>query len=76
MDLLRKIEWLFVVLFIASGLYCLAIVAGLITFQLPLPDWFQEVGSYLSPFKWWLIILGILISVASIWMNRNKKNTD
>lgn len=67
---MRKIEWLFVLLFIVSGLYCLGIVAGLISFQLPLPYWFQVTGSFLSPYKWVLIFIGLFISSLSFWTNR------
>jgi hypothetical protein len=73
---LRRVEWLFIFLFIFSGLYCLAIVAGVNTFQLPLPHWFQVIGSYISPYKWVLIIIGILVSLWSIWINRNVRNKD
>jgi hypothetical protein len=70
---MRRMEWLFVFFFIASGLYCLAVVAGLVTFRLPLPDWFQTIGSYLSPYKWVFIVLGIALSLWTIWGNRNKR---
>jgi hypothetical protein len=67
---------LFIFLFIFSGLYCLSIVAGLITLELPLPHWFKVIGSYIRPYKWVLIIIGILISLWSIWINRNVRNKD
>jgi hypothetical protein len=54
----------------------LAIVAGVITFQLPLPHWFQVIGSYISPYKWILIVIGILASLWSIWINSNSRNKD
>jgi hypothetical protein len=70
---LRNTEWLFVFFFIASGLYCLAYVAGVVTFQLPLPEWLQSIGSYLSPYKWVFIMIGILVSVGMIWDKRRRK---
>jgi hypothetical protein len=70
---LRNMEWLFVFFFIASGLYCLAVVAGLVTFQLPLPGWFQAIGFYLSPYKWVFIVVGILVSLGLVLDNRKRK---
>lgn len=72
---MRRTEWLFVFFFIASGLLCLAIVAGLITFQLPLPDWLQTLGSYLRPYRWLVIIIGILVS-AWLVLDQRKKDKD
>jgi hypothetical protein len=70
---MRRMEWLFVFLFIASGLYCLGVVAGLVTYRLPLPDWFQAIGSYLGPYKWVIIVLGIVVSLWSLLGNRHKE---
>jgi uncharacterized protein YybS (DUF2232 family) len=70
---LRRIEWLFVFLFIASGLYCLAIPAGIPMFQLPLPEWVQSIRPYLRPFVWILIVVGILTSLWSIWITRKRR---
>jgi hypothetical protein len=72
----RTTEWIFVFLFIASGLYCLAIVAGFITFQLPLPDWLQTFGSYIRPYQWLLIVVGILLSVWFVLDQKKKGRED
>jgi hypothetical protein len=69
---LRRIEWVFVFLFIASGLYCLAIPAGMPTFSVPLPDWFYRFQPYFRPFVWGLIVIGVTVSLWSIWGNKRK----
>jgi putative Mn2+ efflux pump MntP len=73
---LRKVEWVFVILFIASGLYCLAIPAGFPMFSLPLPNWFSHFQPYLRPIVWVLIGIGIFMIVSSIVKRRKeeKKN--
>jgi hypothetical protein len=70
---LRKIEWVFVFLFIASGLYCLAIPAGFSVFSFPLPNWFLQIQPYARPLVWLLIGIGIFISVFSIVKRRKEE---
>jgi hypothetical protein len=71
---LRRIEWFFVLLFITGGLYCLAIVAGLISpFPIPLPGVILEIQPYLRRFEWVMIVVGLLISAWLIWCGRKYK---
>jgi hypothetical protein len=70
---LRRMEWLFVSVFISGGLYCFAIVAGFIApFYIPLPHVVQVIQPYLRQFEWVIIIVGILISV---WLILNRRGS-
>lgn len=67
-------EWFFVLLFITGGLYCLAIVAGLISpIPIPLPGVILEIRPYLRWFEWLIIVTSLLIGSWWIWSARKRK---
>ena len=64
---MRKIEWIFVILFIFSGLYCLSIPMGMPMVSIPLPKWMSGIVPYAHPIALVLAVIGTGLSLWGIF---------